>query len=305
MKRRRLDWATLQGIDLEYDVRGVGEPVVLVPAGCCADWFEPLLEESALTDRYRVVNYHRIGYAGSSRLAGRLSIEEQAGHCRSLMHHLGIERAHLVGHSSGAMIALQLALDDPDMVQTLALLESARPAKLSETETEFVRAVAQPTLQRYGAGDKAGAIDTWMQAVCGPDYRAVLEQAIPGAFEQAVADADTFLGQGLPAVRECSFSREDASSIAQPVLAVLGAKTGEVAATFGERRELLLDWLPKVEAFDLPDATHLLHVQNPRGMAEALAAFFARHPILASGGSWSPKGMEEERLHGSWSPSPL
>lgn len=38
-------------------------------------------------------------------------------------------------------------------------------------------------------------------------------------------------------------------------------------------------WLPNVEAFVLPNATHLLHVQNPRGMAEGLAAFFARHPI--------------------------
>jgi pimeloyl-ACP methyl ester carboxylesterase len=282
MKQRSLHRATLQGIELEYEVRGVGDPVVLVPAGICADWFGPLLEESALTDRYRVVNYHRIGYAGSSHLAGPISIQEQAGHCQSLMHHLGIERAHLVGHSSGAVIALQLALDAPDMVQTLALLESARPAKSSETETEFDRAVAQPTVQRYGAGDKAGAIDTWMRAVCGPDYRVKLEQAIPGVFEQAVADADTFFGQELLAVREWSFSQEDARRVTQPVLAVLGEKTGEVAATFGERRELLLDWLPKVEAFDLPDATHLLHVQNPRGMAKALAAFFARHPISTS-----------------------
>lgn len=282
MKKRRLNRAAIEGVELEYEIRGAGEPVVLVHAGVCADWFKPLLEEPALTDRYRVLSYHRVGYAGSSRLADQVSIEEQAEHCRSLMRHLGIERAHVVGHSSGGMIALQLALDAPDMVQTLALLESARPAKPSETETEFVGAVAQPALQYYGAGDKAGAVDTWMRGVCGPDYRGVLEQAIPGAFDQAVADADTFLGQELPAVREWSFSREDASHLIQPVLAVLGAKTGEVTAVFGERRELLLDWLPKVEPFDLPDATHLLHVQNPRGMAEALAAFFARHPILVS-----------------------
>lgn len=46
------------------------------------------------------------------------------------------------------MIVLQLALDAPDVVQTPALLESARPATPSGTETEFVRAVAQPVLQR-------------------------------------------------------------------------------------------------------------------------------------------------------------
>jgi hypothetical protein len=40
-------------------------------------------------------------------------------------------------------------------------------------------------------------------------------------------------------------------------------------------------WLPDVESFVLPEATHLLHVQNPRGMAEALASFYARHPLTA------------------------
>jgi hypothetical protein len=46
-----------------------------------------------------------------------------------------------------------------------------------------------------------------------------------------------------------------------------------------ERRELLLSWLPSCEGFVLPGATHLLHVQNPLAMAEALVSFFARHPM--------------------------
>jgi pimeloyl-ACP methyl ester carboxylesterase len=111
----------------------------------------------------------------------------------------------------------------------------------------------------------------------------VLDKALPGAFDQAVADADTFFGQELPSLREWSFTREDAARITRPVLAVTGAKSdearpvsGEVLRVFAERQELLLAWLPNVEPFILPDATHLLQVQNPRGMAEALAAFFAR-----------------------------
>jgi hypothetical protein len=50
----------------------------------------------------------------------------------------------------------------------------------------------------------------------------------------------------------------------------------------GERHHLLLDWLPNVESFVLCDATHLLQIENPRGMAEGLAAFFARHPLSGS-----------------------
>jgi pimeloyl-ACP methyl ester carboxylesterase len=283
MKQRHLDRAVLEGVELAYEVRGAGEPVVLVHAGIFADWFTPLVEEPALTDRYRVLSYHRIGYAGSSRVAGPVSIAQQAAHCRSLMRHLGIARAHVVGHSSGGTIALQLALDAADAVQSLALLEPARPVALSGAWSQALETLYRPTLQRYGAGDKAGAVDTWMRGVCGPAYRAVLEQALPdGAFDQAVADADTFFGQELPAVQEWSFTREDASRITQPVLAVLGVKSKELSPVFGERQELLLAWLPKVEAFVLPDATHLLHVENPRGMAEGLAAFFARHSLSAS-----------------------
>ena len=55
--------------------------------------------------------------------------------------------------------------------------------------------------------------------------------------------------------------------------------SGLVGESIVERRELLLSWLPNAEPFELPGATHFLHVQNPRGMAEALASFFARHPL--------------------------
>jgi pimeloyl-ACP methyl ester carboxylesterase len=276
---KRMDKAALDGVELEYEMRGAGEPVMLMHAGVCADFFQPLSEEPALTDQYRLVRYHRVGYAGSSCLTGAVSIAQQAAHCRSLMRHLGIERAHIVGHSSSAMMALQLALDAPETVQTLALLDAARPAPPSEVQLEFVKAVVQPALQRYGAGDKTGAVDLWMQGTCGPDYRAALEQALPDAFDRAVADADTFFGQELLAVQQWSFTQAEASRLTQPVLAVLGALSRTI---FRERRELLLAWLPNVEPFVLPDATHLLHVQNPRGMAERLAAFFARHPLAIS-----------------------
>ena len=269
--------AAIDGTELEYELRGMGgEPVVLVHWGVCAAWAGPLLEAPALGGYLRLA-YHRAGFAGSGRVAGRISMAEHAKHCRLLMRHLGIERAHIVGHSSSAVIALQLALDFPDAVQTLALMESARPAPPTETQAEFVRTFVEPAVQHYRAGDKAAALDTFFRGVFGPDYRAPLEEGLPGAFARSVADADAFFGQELPALQQWSFTQDDASRITQPVLAVLGENT---APTFPERRGLLLSWLPNVEPFDLPNATHLLHVENADGIAEALAAFFTRHPLL-------------------------
>jgi pimeloyl-ACP methyl ester carboxylesterase len=272
----RMGRANLDGLELDYQIQGAGEPVVLVHAGVFASWFTPLLKETALTSRYRVVSYHRVGYAGSSRVAGPVSLAQQAAHLRALMRHLGIERAHLVGHSSSGNIILQLALDAPDMVASLAVLEPA--LLVAKTGAQRVTALA-PAAERYRAGDKAGAVDAFMRGVTGPGYRTVLDKVLPGAFDQGVADADTFFGQEFPAVQQWSFRREDAGRITQPVLAVIGEKSKELSPIWNERQEMLLTWLPNAEPFVLPGATHLLHVENPRGMAEGLATFFTRHPL--------------------------
>jgi pimeloyl-ACP methyl ester carboxylesterase len=278
---QEMDRAAVDGLALEYELRGAGEPVVLIHWGVSAAWAEPLMDEPALADRHRLLNYHRAGFAGSDRIQGPISMAEHAAHCALLMRHLGIERAHIVGHSSSAVIALQLALDFPDAVETLALMEPARPVPPTEEQAEFVRDFVGPAVQRYRAGDKAGAVDIWARGVFGSDYRGPLEQGLPGIVEQAVADADAFFAQELPALQQWSFTQADASRITRPTLAIRGKNT---VPTFPERLQLLISWLPNVEPFELPDATHLLHLQNPRGMAEALASFYARHPLEPSSG---------------------
>jgi hypothetical protein len=49
----------------------------------------------------------------------------------------------------------------------------------------------------------------------GPAYAEVPERSVPGALEEAVADADTFFGQELPAVRSWSFGPEETSRVTQ------------------------------------------------------------------------------------------
>jgi pimeloyl-ACP methyl ester carboxylesterase len=276
MKQQRMERAALEGIELEYEVRGAGEPVVLIHPGHFADWFAPVLAEPALTEHYRVLRYHRVGCAGSSHIASPVSLAQHAAHCRALMRHLGIARAHIVGHSSSGNVALQLALDAPDAVHSLAILE---PALYAVPSIETSRRFVGTAVQLYRAGDKAGAIDTFLRGTCGSGYRAVLDHALPGAFEQHVADADTFFGQELPALQQWTFTQEDARRITQPVLAVIGAKSQKLDPIWRERQALLLSWLPNVEPFVLAEATHLLQVENARGMAEGLATFFGRHPL--------------------------
>jgi pimeloyl-ACP methyl ester carboxylesterase len=279
MGSRPMDRVDLDGIELEYETRGTGEPVVLVHAGVFTGFSLPLLEQPALIARYRVVHYHRVGCAGSSRVNGPVSVADEAAHCVALMRRLGIDRAHIVGHSNSANLALQLALDSPRAVQSLVLIEPAfqHVPSAAKRAKEFLI----PAFERYRAGDKAGAIDTFLRGTCGPNYRPVLDDAVPGAFDRAVADADTFFAQQLPALQAWSFGRDEASRVTHPVLAVIGAISQQLDPIWNERQELLLSWLPQAEPFVLPDATHLMAAQNPRGMAGAMTAFFARHPLAS------------------------
>jgi pimeloyl-ACP methyl ester carboxylesterase len=271
MNRARID-----GRELEYEVRGAGEPVVLVHGSHIADAFAPLLAEPVLTERYRLILYHRRGFAGSTHPDGPLSIAQQAADCRALMQHLGVPCAHVVGHSYGGAIALQLALDAPEAVHSLALLE---PALLTvPSAPQFMEAIG-PVLQMYEAGNKTGAVDRFLQVVVGPEYRHVLDRVLPGAFAQAVADADTFFRIELPALEQWSFTQEEARRITQPVLAVLGGDSHTLWPGWVEVHQLVQSWLPQAEAFVLAGTTHGLQLIDPQGMAAGLASFFARHPL--------------------------
>ena len=265
--------AAVAGIELEYEIRGAGEHVVLVHHGAGADWFAPLLEAPALTGRFCLLRYHRAGYAGSSRLPGQLTFTEESERFRGLMRALGIKRAHVVGHSASACIALQLALDVPDIVHSLALLEPALMAVPSPPDVSRA-------LELYRAGDTASAVHTFLRATCGPNAHSVLEHVVPGAIQRALDDADTFFGNELPALRLWSFGPDEARRIQQPALAVLGENSD---TRFHQRHQLLLEWLPHVEPFVLSNAGHLLHLENSVDLARGLAEFFARHPLGVSG----------------------
>jgi len=265
-----MERAQINGITLEYEVQGSGDPVVLIHGGLgIADSFAPLMTEPALADRFTLIRYHRRGHAGSSKAEGPMSIARGAADCLTLLRHLGVHQAHVVGHSYGGNIALQLALDAPEAVRSLSLLE---PGLADVPSGPKILEKFERAGQLYEAGDKAGAIDAGLQAVCGKGYRAALDAAVPGGFEQAVSDADTvFLEEG-PAAQEWTFRREDAGRIKQPVLAVLGANS---VAVFGEGHQRLLEWLPQAKPFVLPRAGHALQVENPGDMARGLAGFLS------------------------------
>jgi pimeloyl-ACP methyl ester carboxylesterase len=262
---------------LEYEVSGIGESVVFIHGAFIADMFRPLLAEPSLEGRYRLILYHRRGYAGSSHASKLVSVAQQAADCRALLHHLGVERAHVVGHSYGGDVALQLALDTPGVVNSLALLE---PGLMVGASAQGYREALARGVERYREAGAAVVVDEFLQARW-PGYRVTLERALPGAFAQAVADAETWFERELPGQLGWRFGEAEARRISQPTLSVLGGESDALWSRFGETHQLLMAWLPQAEGFILPGTTHLMQIENPRGIAEVLGAFWARHQLPA------------------------
>jgi pimeloyl-ACP methyl ester carboxylesterase len=273
--RRWLERARSDGAELEYEVSGTGEPVVFIHGAFIADTFRPLLAEPSLGGRYQLILYHRRGYAGSSRASEPVSVARQAADCRALLRHLGVERAHVVGHSYGGIVALQLALDAPGVAHSLALLE---PGLMVGASAQGYRESLARGVERYRQAGAAVVVDEFLLARW-PGYRATLERVLPGAFAQAMADAETWFEREASGQLGWHFGEAEVRRISQPTLSVLGGESDALWSRFGETHRLLLEWLAHGSGFVLPGTTHFMQIQDPRGMAEALAAFWARHPL--------------------------
>jgi pimeloyl-ACP methyl ester carboxylesterase len=265
----------VNGVELEYEVAGSGEPVLLI-SPVIADGFRPLLSEPVLADRYRLIRYHKRGWMGSTPTPAPVSVLDHAADAAAILDHLGVRRAHVAGHSSGAAVAAQLTLDRPETVHTLILLElslfsvPSGPAFLRE---------AGPAFAAYADGDHEQALAAFMTVVSGLDWatcRALLDERLPGAVAQAVKDADTFFGIELPALTEWTFGPEQAAAIGCPVLSVRGTDTRPL---WSEVAGFLRAALPDVQDRTIDGVGHLLHLQRPEPVAHAIADFLASNSM--------------------------
>jgi len=272
MERARID-----GIELEYEVAGNGEPVLLIHGALVADAFRPLVLGSGLAQTYTLVNMHRRGYAGSSRLTESLPLADQAADCLALLRHLEIPRAHVVGHSLGAAIALQLTRDAPEAVHTLALLE---PAMFVGESAASYRASLEQGMARAREAGAAAAVDGFLE-MRWHGYRRHLDRLVPGGFDQAARDANELFAFESPGWFDWQFGPDEARAIRQPVLSVLGGENDKPGTRFQEVHRFLLETMPNSVGVVLPGMEHMMHMQDPLAVAAVLAGFWERHPLTA------------------------
>ncbi len=115
------------GGHLDYRFDGSGPPLMLVTGlGGLASFWDPHLPE--LAQKFTLIRHDHRGTGASSLDPIDFSVEQMAGDLIALIDHLGIERAHLVGHSTGGAIGQVIAIDHRARLERL-LISASWPGK--------------------------------------------------------------------------------------------------------------------------------------------------------------------------------
>ncbi len=113
--------ARINDIDIYYEVEGEGFPLVLI-MGLSAnkDWWEPAMLE-AFQKKFKVVVFDNRGAGRTDKPKGEFTIALMASDVVGLLKELGMDKAHVLGVSMGGMIAQELAIAYPEIVEKLVL----------------------------------------------------------------------------------------------------------------------------------------------------------------------------------------
>lgn len=244
-----------------------------------------------LADRHRLVMPDLRGYGDSSKPEGgpdhaQYSKRAMAQDMVALMQSLGHPRFALCGHDRGGRVAHRLALDHPDAVQALALVDIAPTLDMYEaTDMAFARAYyhwfhliqPEPLPERMIGGDPLGYLH-WKLGGWGAGGLAHVEPQALADFERCFADPaaihatceDYRASAGIDLVHDRA-SRAAGEKIACEVLLLWGER-GVVHRLFDPMALWQAQCSAAVRGEALP-AGHFIPEEVPDRVADALAAF--------------------------------
>ncbi len=117
-------YASVNGLDLYYEIRGSGEPLILLPGGfMTVEAMGTLVPQLAATRR--VIGVELQGHGHTADIERPLSFERMADDIAALIRHLGFAQADIFGYSLGGGVGLQTAIRHPEVVRKLALASTA------------------------------------------------------------------------------------------------------------------------------------------------------------------------------------
>ena len=273
---------TINGYTMYYEVHGEGPPLVMIHGGLgggegCAAFVEH--HAAALAGKFQLVVYDRRAAGRSSTPEEGYSIPSFSDDLFQLLGMLGVERAHMLGSSAGGPIALQFALDHPDMTDTLILINTMSYAQESE------RVVRQRELDRLQEDAAAGGQRVSAENALESRWPGMRQQE-PERFARLLKiHLERFEGvaktiQAYLDIRDSLESRLD--EIAMPTLVAHGDSDSRIAVECGRQ---LHGRIGGSELHIIPGAEHGLMSNEPALMRDLVLGFLERRasPAIVAG----------------------
>jgi pimeloyl-ACP methyl ester carboxylesterase len=285
----------LDGVNLCVRIAGVdGSPVVLLLHGFPEFWYGWRHQIGALVHAgYQVVIPDQRGYGQSDKPPGveSYALSALVGDVVALLDRLGVERASLVGHDWGGVVAFAFAAQHPERVSKLAVLNAPHPGVFAKA----VRAFPQLRRSWYIGLFQIPALPEWGLSL--RNY-AALERAMVRASRAGVhSQRDLALYReawgregALKAMvhwyRAAARAKPPAGSdktIDVPTLVVWGDRD---AALGRELADASIARCSQGQLLRLPDAGHFVQHDAPDAVNTALIDFLGRHPERKA---WRPR----------------
>jgi pimeloyl-ACP methyl ester carboxylesterase len=203
---------SVDGTTIAYRQIGTGAPFVLV-GGALNDHTQWDAVAESLAEHGTVYAMDRRGRGESGDKAGS-TVADEVDDVRALLAEAG-DGAVLVGHSSGALLALRAAADRPDLRAVVAYEPPVRTGV--GTAPARLRALID-------SGDRETALITFLTELVGMPAQTVAAERETPNWQQRLALVDTIAYDA--AIVESGLSRSDAKAITAPVRLLLGGESG-------------------------------------------------------------------------------
>jgi pimeloyl-ACP methyl ester carboxylesterase len=260
------------GARISYEDAGSGPAVILVQGvGVVGNGWRPQVE--GLRDRFRLLTFDNRGIGASTLGTAPLTIEAMAADAWAVAGAAGVERAHVVGHSMGGVIAQAMALARPERVASLGLLCTFAHGRQAASLTAGMMLVAMRTRLGTRAMRRAAFLDMVLpRAELARADRAELAARLAPLFGHDLADQPPIIMKQLRAMSRYDGYDRLAALAKIPTLVLSGAEDRIARPAYG--RELAAG-IPGARFEELPGAAHGVTIHDAPAVNERLAALFA------------------------------
>ena len=234
-------------------------------------------QAAALSEGYRCVFYDRRACGASETTADGYDMANCAQDLRELLNHLGVGKAHVLGSSAGGPIAMQFALDYPQLTDTLILINTMSYSE--EAQQEIRRQELRRLKERIAEVGRSAAV----------------EQAIAERFPQLMSDDPERFARiaaenvaridGIAATQQAYLDIGDSlesrlSELKMPTLVVHGDADSRIPVECGRS---LAAGIARAELHEIPGAEHGLMTNEAAGETQRIILdFLARQSAVQS-----------------------